>query len=291
MRDRKSKGKKFLVTNYDQCALTLKGTHPKLLSQPLVNFARENEFNGFYGISGRVYSLDLPNQTCNFLDWLTHMAAKKSRDSGLSVYSRNVIEKNYTTTQVTINLENASGLKCLAVSTGEDLVANRTCGDGFNEIIRPYEVDGIEPAGQPRNTDIRDLKKSKNLQLLQIAQHAAKRHLKAGKITLDYVDDNKACCESAIKASNDKRWPKNVLINVYHHANGQKKPAMMHEAEANKTKESIETKEAIETKAEPATKSHKTKKSAIIANSLFAPQTRQSARLKQVAETKRQARP
>lgn len=218
MQGRKAKEKYFLVANYDSCALTVYGTHPKLISKPLIAYANQLKFNGFYGLSGRHFSKDIKNQTYNFLDFLVHIAAKKTKSNGVSIYTEETITSNYTTTQTTLNLEEATGLQCQAVSTAEDLLEGRYCGDGFEEVIKPYELEQVIPEDKMRIhiSDLPeeiDLDRSKNCLLLQIAQHATALNPKTN-ITLDVIEDNKHCADAAKTLCKDRDWPTNVKLNV-----------------------------------------------------------------------------
>ncbi|MHB1948692.1 MAG: hypothetical protein ACYCQI_11335 [Gammaproteobacteria bacterium] len=224
MRNRKAPAKQkdvnYLVANYDSCAVTVYGTHPKLISKPFIAFAAESNFDGFYGLSGRHFSLDLPNEKYHFLDHLPYMASLKTKSSGKSIYSKDAILKNYTTTAITVNFSEATGLECQGVSTGEDLVKGRHCNDGFVEVIEPYELKGIEPASDKR-IHVADLKKaginlskSKNPLLTQIAQDAADKNPDC-TIHLNVAIANKYCADAAKDAWKDPSWPKNVIINVY----------------------------------------------------------------------------
>lgn len=215
---KKLKDLNYLVANYDSCAATVYGTHPKLISKPFIAFAAEHNFDGFYGLSGRHFTLDIPNDRFpSFLDRLVDKAAS----NGKPTYSKKIIQDNYKTTAITSNFVEATGLLCQGVSTGEDLLKGRHCSDGFYKIIAPYEAEiGFTPT-RDEVVHVADLKKagvnlskSKNALLSQIAQDAAEKN-PGHTIHLDVAIANKYCAEAAKDAWKDPSWPKNVIINVY----------------------------------------------------------------------------
>src|SRR3990167_1326048 len=117
---------RLLVVDYDFCAVTILGTNSKMLSKGLVKYAKENYYDGFYGCTHRCF---------RSVDVLMQHAMKIACHHNYSVLQ---VANNYSTYKITENFQNEAGIKCIEVSTLDDLISEE-CGKAFREIIKPYE--------------------------------------------------------------------------------------------------------------------------------------------------------
>lgn len=195
---------KYLVVGYNKCAFTQEGTRPDMLSESLVQHARENNYDGFFGCTHRVYVR---------LNWLKNNAISHLNTD---LYTQQDLDNCHPTYKITENFSRATGLPCQAVSTPEDLCLN-LCGAGFTEVIKPFEMNGATPYSEDHLPLCDFFKiKTKYVQLLQIANQISFAY-PDHRILLDFIDDNKAICDNAKDLSNDPAWPENVKINIYRH--------------------------------------------------------------------------
>lgn len=197
---------KFLVTDYDKCAFTTRGTHPQLLSAALARYALMSDYAGFYGCTHRSYAI---------LPILLKHATDKADQTN---YDEGTITSMFPTYAITENFQHETNLACLGVSTVDDLLGKK-CGESYETIIKPFEKSSVRPSPDMRYVKLDDYNKytkSKNQQLAQVAMHAAERYPKV-KITLDYMDDNVSLCRKALEATKQSDWPHSVSLDVYHH--------------------------------------------------------------------------
>lgn len=197
---------KILVTDYDKCAFTTRGSHPQLLSAALTRYALMSDYDGFYGCTHRSYSI---------LPILLKHATDKADQTN---YDEGTITAMFPTYAVTEHFQHATNLACLGVSTVDDLL-DKDCGDSYETIIKPFEKSSVRPSPDMRYVlldDYNKYTKSKNPQLTQVAMHAAGCYPDV-KITLDYMDDNVSLCRKALEATKQSDWPRKVSLNVFHH--------------------------------------------------------------------------
>lgn len=199
---------RFLVIGYNQCAYTLNGSNPQLLSNPLIQFAKQNaQYDGFYGMTGRCY--------INLGNLYNHSLAKLP---GKGNYNTSDLNDNFFTYQITDHFADQTGLHNETVSTLEDIKLGE-CGAGYEKILKPYESSGSLPTGKYIDdlTSMYTLLQDHQTQLLQIAKDVVKRHPEAASIRLDVVDDKTTHLKYAMRACNDATWPKNVKVRAYRH--------------------------------------------------------------------------
>lgn len=205
--DFNEKKSRYLVTDYDMCAIAYNGTDPEMLSKPLLHFATQKLYDGFYGCSHRAYKSR---------SFIVKNAMQQIPEGG---YSQEDVTKYATIVAVTENLKKRLNLPCMAVSTFEDTMSDRVCGQGYEQILKPAELDGVKPSSRICASfwrfvifNIHD----KNLQLLQIALHAilVSKHK---VISLHYIDDNPKIIANAFSAKDQKDWPANVKLKFFLH--------------------------------------------------------------------------
>lgn len=213
----------LLVTDYDMCAFTNMSTHRYLLSNSLLKYVNNMRFDGFYGCTHRCF-ITLPELKNR---WLARASESYS--------SEEKILSNYSTYSVSVNLAAETGLSCKTVSTLDDIMLGE-CGYGYESIIKPYETDQVIPENNlnyiKSTVEVNLHYNSKNIQLTQIARHAAENYPSTTSISMHYFDDKESLCEQALLVSNDNdNWPKNVSIEVYHHrANSDDAPIALYTA-------------------------------------------------------------
>lgn len=200
---------KYLITDYDDTAYSYTSARSDHLSQPIIDMALNGQYAGFYGCTHRSYS------TISLLKLRTLRSIFSSLDSAI---------KNFATYRITENFSKATSLPVQAVSTVDDaLEANRVHGTGYGyeTLLRPYEKNRkIADADVPymgKRAATR-YPANKNIQLQQVAQHAAQAHPDC-TIELDLVDDNRQICINALNVMEQAGWPENVFLNIYHYQN------------------------------------------------------------------------
>jgi hypothetical protein len=229
-RKHKSKtSKKILVVGYNNCLFTLYGTHPKFLSNPLLEFAKQGQFFGFYG--------------CTHIAKVKLKDLQENKESKITDTSHTLdeLKECYKTYQITENFLEAAELDCFGVSTIDDLAMNlplskdgvpvkdlsesafndlifSECGKAYYDSIKPYEFFNDEPYPNETLTltEFFQNSKNKNVQLIQIARHASEYCL-GEDIELHFVDDSKKVCEQAFEAVKHEFWPPNVKLFIFHH--------------------------------------------------------------------------
>ncbi len=206
---------RYLITDYDQCAVAYNGTDPQMISIPFMQFAGRKEsikpgyYAGFYGCTHRSH------KTRGFI--LRH--AMKQIPEGS--YTREDVEKHANTVTITQNLEARLKLPCIAVSTFEDTVEGRMCGQGYEEILKPVEEKGFDPKRRDCASFGRFLfgnLHDKNTQLVQIAINASAQKSADTKVVLHYVDDNPKILRNALAAPRSPNWPKQVIMKFFLHS-------------------------------------------------------------------------
>ena len=199
----------YLVTDLDDCAYTIKGSRDDNLSQALVTHAKANAYNGFYVCTHRSYA------GISLLKNYEIVNSIIQNHSPCHLYYDII---NFPTYKIVDHFQNATGLQCVGVSTTDDILIG-TLGSGFENLIKPYETSG-RPA-KPEQlyiplSSILSYSWSKNPQLLQIAQHAAKLNTHS-TVILDYFDDQPSFSEQADNLNDDHQLPDNVIIRAFHH--------------------------------------------------------------------------
>lgn len=231
----------LLVINYDQTAFTLEGTRRDMLSYSLINFAhtmqtgvnvaaststtsplttKNQSFDAFYGFSQRCVDLMymLRNNLRKKLDRL-------HKEHKASSYEKECLDDNFLTYKITENLEEATNLKCRAVSTPDDLPGNKPLGTSYNEMLKPWEETKLDFKKMPdEHITLKALSikypENRQYRLTEIAKDAAKAYPDR-TVTLAFVNDKEKQCEEALKVPNSTKygshWPANVNLDVYHH--------------------------------------------------------------------------
>lgn len=196
---------KILVLDYDHCAFTLLGSHPAMLSIPLLQHIHQEQYAGFYACTHRC------------LVMMPKIKAAIDHSNAAKKIKPELIAANWPTYKITEHLQLASGLTCFAVSSIEDLPKEK-CGAGYDELIKPYEL-GLKKSNTSKSISLKEYNihaKNKNAQLLQIAKHAAKNFPYAS-ITLVFIDDKMDYCHDALSATRQTDWPKNISLQVLRH--------------------------------------------------------------------------
>jgi hypothetical protein len=175
-----------------------------MLSTGLLQHIDATDYDAFYGCTHRCYSM-LPR---------LKVSAKNKKSTH---YTDEQLNDNFPTYKITANIEYATGLPCLAVSTLEDVIRN-DCGIGFNDVIKPFELEEKAPdvGSYVKFNEVGTYSKTKNLQLMQVALHAQTAYPEAS-ITLNYIDDNKTLCNKAQTVTGEANWPKNVKLRIFQH--------------------------------------------------------------------------
>lgn len=223
---------KIFVTDYDGCAFTTTSARPDALSPHLVDIAnnKNNNYAAMYGCTHRTYAGYREDKFMSF--WITRFVR------ALGNFSAN----NFMATYITKNLESATGLNCLAVSTPDDHAFSGShaekCGKGYSNILRSYELELINnndlvkvAAGEGyKDHDLvtafpfytwkelikRKHVEDKNKQLVQIAHHAVLIYGKDVDIELDFFDDLEINCSQVTKITGCL-LPPNVKIRSFRH--------------------------------------------------------------------------
>lgn len=234
--------KRILVVNYDQCAFTQFGTHPNMLSKPLLTFAQSPayHFDGFYGLTSRhAMSIAQRGERRNNEGKVKFRSIHEAGIQRLAGthYTVTEFKKNWQTYRITDNFTQASGLHCYAVASPEDY--HKQLGRGFTHVIKPFELSDYEKQEKikiPDNAitplDVAKMTRRHYL-LTRIAKDAAKNYPNS-KIQLVYVDDNITHINKAsgipLQARNgneprtfkpvteQRDWPENVSVDFYKHS-------------------------------------------------------------------------
>ncbi len=193
----------YLVIGYNHCAFTVQGTHPEYLSIPLIKFASQEEYEGFYACTHRCFQL----------------LAKQSQDiaAGKIQSTPGTPDCTYPCYKITVSFVKATCIPNEATSTLDD-VKFKTAGEAYPKIL--YKMEHKDQPDLTKFADWNDINqfgRNKNYQLLQVAKHAAAKNAEDTEITLTFVDDKKTVCEDAKKLLDHPEWPKNVRLNIYRH--------------------------------------------------------------------------
>ena len=200
---------RFFVTDYDFCAFSATSERDDKLSQAIIDKAKSQHYDGFYACTHRSYS---------DIDLVRRYALRAGTKLG---FDKKAIQDNSSTYKITANFENATQLPLMAVSTLDDIYYP-TPGTAYTAILEPYEKEAKKAergAEYLSKLNVLRHSTSKNYQLTQIARHAAENYPKV-TVILDYFDDFETLCNSAKTVMQEKKWPGNVYLNIYHYENG-----------------------------------------------------------------------
>lgn len=203
---------RYLVVGYNQCAFTVQGTHPEYLSIPLIKFASEGEYAGFYACTHRCHEL-LQKQ-------------KNDIAQGKIVTQPGKPDCTYPCYKISVSFVKATQIPNEGVSTLDD-IKFPTAGAAYPKILYKIEHnDAPDLTTRATWEDINLFGKDKNFQLLQIAKQLAAKHPDDAEVTLTFVDDKLANCKAAAEhLVSVVGWPNNVRLNVYrHHAESDTAP-------------------------------------------------------------------
>ena len=194
----------YLVLGYNQCAFTVKGSHPEYLSIPLIRFASQGEYEGFYACTHRCYAL-LEKQ-------------KEDIAQGKIVTPPGKPDCTYPCYKITVSFVKATQIPNEGVSTLDD-VKFKTAGEAYPNILYKSEHNSTPDLTKHATwEDINQFGKDKNFQLLQIAKTLAAKNPEDAEVALTFVDDKDASCQAAAQGLVlQPEWPKNVRLNVYRH--------------------------------------------------------------------------
>lgn len=195
---------RIIITDYDLCAIAYNGTQVDMVSPALVAFVKRKPYEGFYGCTHRAYSN------------MSFVVGYASKHANKDAYSDEQVKQLSLTTTATNNITAKLGIKCLGVSTFEDTVKGRKCGQGYEEIIKPFEESNKKP--EKSASFLRFLfcnLHDKKTQLTQIATDAVEKFPDA-TITFHYIDDNTKILKNALEVTQEKAWPKNAKIKFFH---------------------------------------------------------------------------
>lgn len=220
---------RIMIVDVDNCLLSssvmdatgkvVPNTRKDLLSQKLIDLALT--YDAYYICTHR----------CSELTFAATLDPKR-----LEFYIKDHPELDPTNIfliNIIENFSNATGLKCLAVSTPDDFNAS-ACGQGYLESVAPYEKLLLQLNQERLNNrdykkcedlsigDSRELitgigwdKEDKNLQILQVINDARKK-FPGKKLDLDFYDDQIPILE------NTKFIPRldiaNAVLNLIHHS-------------------------------------------------------------------------
>lgn len=224
---------RIFVTDYDICAFCDNTKRPDLLSQELIDIAKNNNYAGMYGCTHRPY---MGYRGTDFLpaSFARLLAYKKTYPD---LDPNNVFAIN-----ITQNLEMATGLRCLAVSTSDDHAfkgrPEQQCGFSYTNILQVYEKqlkekNNLAEVAAGKEYVLHDLEtphsymsldeldkpeysKEKNLQLIQVAHHAVSVFGNMIPLEFHFFDDNHNICE-AISKMDRALLPCNVTIKSFRH--------------------------------------------------------------------------
>lgn len=274
---------KLFVTDYDNCALIPSHSdRDDFLSPDLIAFAKQNNFQGFYGCTHRSL-LTLTNYdkdySC-FYSTYVHLMKKYSAYFGKPLDFRNTL-----TLRVTENLEKTTGLKCLAISTPDDRCPTAPksdpllqCGFGYKNFISIYENEILE---KNKNNDHNNIiipfftgfslphehkplsleefqktQHTKNPQLIQIARHARATFGPEPIIEIHYLDDVLKLCLD-IENINTPDLPNDIILKSYQHSHAEQvmikptKEISTYKPLENRLQDSSLPKETKEAKPQP----------------------------------------
>lgn len=199
--------KRYLITDYDDTAFSYTSRREDHLSQAIVDMAKNGDYDGFYGCTHRTYStIDI-------------LKVRTLRSVFISLQNA---RKNFATYLITEHFAKATSLPLQAVSTVDDVIPENRAhgvGYGYDHLLKPYEESGTVAASDQafmRKRDAITYPSNKNVQLLQIAEHAVNAN-PGSSIVLDFVDDSKENCLNALEAIRQPDWPADVSLNIYHY--------------------------------------------------------------------------
>jgi hypothetical protein len=235
---------KIAAIDLDGCAFPSNQTMGgKIISPRLVKELQSSDYSCFYVCTHRC-TVNYKIHFKEFYDSHSRLSTyiKTEQATGLSIkqiqanYYSETKERllDYTTLSVTDaftfnivkNLEELSGLKCIAISTPHDAINNRSLGKGYKEILEPIErevaasISGgkvdftpYEECKEMPRSGIHFFSYSKNKELTRIMMHASERY-PLNPINMVYFDDNQALCDSALLLD---QLPQGVDFAIYHH--------------------------------------------------------------------------
>lgn len=226
---------KILITDYDACLLTNVTDRPDLLSQDLIDLAKRGDYAAWYGCTHRSY---VGYKQTDFLSDWRESIEKYNQKHGTSLDVNCVFTRN-----ITQAFEEATGLKCLGVSTPDDHTFSgnsaHKCGLGYETILKIYEKELMERnASNPLDaayeyhifeTSHRPLtwqslqeyyQDNKNLQLIQIMRHAMRIYGPDRDYEFHFFDDKLDNC-LALENISPMLLPPNVVFKSFRHYPGK----------------------------------------------------------------------
>lgn len=154
-----------------------------------------------------------------------NLIATVNQPGFVSTYTHECLADNFHTYKITNHFSDATGLKCLGVSTPEDLWLS-SLSEGYETKIKPWEEKGMYKKDKPEIRIPLDVIRNEfpdnhQYRLTQIAQDAAKAYPKAKSITLTFVNDKRQQCDEALEVPTSEKfkskWPSKVRLDVYQH--------------------------------------------------------------------------
>lgn len=224
-RSKPNKPVRILVIDLDCCTMTYKDQRMDFLSQKVIDIAKDasREYAGFYVCTHRCFfslgNVDSHQFPAYFKNNFYAQQSKNIQRDNLR-FKTKFLPHNQLTQCLVDNFKQASGLRCFAVSTLDDVclppeVTNEPCGFAYENVLKKFEDELLAknsgdlvlsgdleiPAFKPaypvlslEGFDLHTQKTDKNAQLIQVAKHAASQ-FPDSLIELDYLDDALDLCQ------------------------------------------------------------------------------------------------
>lgn len=226
------KTKRFLIIDIDACLFTYRSSLPELLSDKLIEYAKQYNYDGFYICTHRrrnMYHEKNPQQ--DFIEkCFQDIFVYEADTCYFQIKNIKLDKKNFYTSQIIKNFSLKTGLPLIAVSTPDDFSDTAPkepalrCGSGYKNIVEPYENQllGISTSDH-KSTQSPVPKKSmeikfKNNQFIQIGEHVIANFEDVDEFKLDVIDDLDEICLEATKVQTNKLSNK-ITMNIYCHKN------------------------------------------------------------------------
>jgi len=199
---------RLLILDIDETAFSSISKRKDKLSQPIIDMAKDGNYNGLYGCTHRSYLT---------LEFCKNEAIRIAADHDVHDYYG--IVNNFHTYKVLPALAKEAGLTLHAISMVDDLIHDGP-GVTYETIVRPYEEFQKPAESASSHLSHKDAVENwytKNPQLKQIATHARELYPEAESIVMDFVDDRQPLCEKALTVSREKGWPEGMALNAFHY--------------------------------------------------------------------------